>query len=177
MCKRVFKNQTSSSGNIPFFTIGTFGKLPKSFISNQIYNEYKSKYPYPKRGDILLSASGTIGRRVIYNGEPAYFQDSNIVWIDNDESKIINKFLYYIYEIIVWETEGGTIKRLYNKNIAKVKIPIPPLEKQREIVKILDQFDALVNDISIGLPAEIEARKKQYEHYRNQLLTFDELVK
>ena len=56
--------------------------------------------------------------------------------------------------------------------IPKIKIPIPPLSKQKEIVAILDKFDALVNDISTGLPAEIAARKKQYEYYRNQLLTF-----
>lgn len=61
--------------------------------------------------------------------------------------------------------------------LAKIKVPLPPLEKQKEIVKILDKFDALVNDISEGLPAEIEARKKQYEYYREKLLTFKELEK
>ncbi len=54
----------------------------------------------------------------------------------------------------------------------KVLIPIPPLSKQKEIVTILDKFDALTNDISIGLPAEIAARRKQYEYYRNKLLSF-----
>ena len=57
----------------------------------------------------------------------------------------------------------------------KVQIPIPPLTEQKRIVSILDKFDALVNDISVGLPAEISARKKQYEYYRNQLLTFKPL--
>ena len=175
MCKRIFKNQTSSSGEIPFFTIGTFGKEPKSFISEKIYDEYKTKYSFPKKGDVLISASGTIGRLVIYDGEPAYFQDSNIIWLKNDESEVLNKFLYYFYTITKWETEGGTIKRLYNRNFNKIQIPIPPLSKQKEIVAILDKFDALVNDISTGLPAEIEARRKQYEYYRNQLLTFKPL--
>ena len=59
-------------------------------------------------------------------------------------------------------------------NVKKIQIPIPSLSKQKEIVAILDKFDALVNDISMGLPAEITARKKQYEYYRNQLLTFKE---
>jgi len=58
-----------------------------------------------------------------------------------------------------------------------VSIPIPSIEKQKEIVAILDKFDALVNDISIGLPAELQARRQQYEYYRNKLLTFKVLEK
>ena len=58
----------------------------------------------------------------------------------------------------------------------KAKIPIPPIEEQERIVKILDQFDSLVNDISVGLPAEIKARREQYEYYRGKLLTFQPLV-
>ena len=54
----------------------------------------------------------------------------------------------------------------------KLKIPVPPIEEQKRIVDILDRFDALCNDISSGLPAEIEARTKQYEYYRDKLLTF-----
>lgn len=68
--------------------------------------------------------------------------------------------------------EGGTIKRLYNDIILKTKIPVPPLSEQERIVAILDKFDALVNDLSSGLPAEITARRKQYEYYRDRLLTF-----
>lgn len=175
MCKRIFKNETLASGDIPFYKIGTFGKQPNAFISREVYDEYRKKFSFPKKGDVLLSASGTIGRRVIYNGEPAYFQDSNIIWIDNDESKVSNKFLYYLYAIIEWKTEGGTIQRLYNDNLKKIKIPIPPLAEQERIVAILDKFDALVNDISVGLPAELNARRKQYEYYRNKLLTFEKL--
>jgi type I restriction enzyme, S subunit len=176
MCKRIFKNQTSSSEEIPFFTIGTFGKQPKSFISKKIYNEYKSKYSFPKKGEVLLSASGTIGRLVIYDGKQAYFQDSNIIWLKNDESKVLNKFLYYFYAITKWETEGGTIKRLYNRNFKKNKIPIPSIKTQEQIVETLDKFNALVNDTSIGLPAELKARQQQYDYYREKLLTFKEKI-
>ncbi|CAG1772005.1 hypothetical protein BAC3_02254 [uncultured bacterium] len=174
MCKRIMKHETSNVGDIPFFKIGTFGKTPDAFISSQLFEEYKKKYNYPLKGEVLISAAGTIGRTVIYNGEPAYFQDSNIVWLSNNETKVTNKFLYYYYKIIKWETEGGTIPRLYNDNILRTKIPIPPLSEQERIVAILDKFDALVNDISVGLPAEIAARKKQYEYYREKLLTFKE---
>ena len=58
--------------------------------------------------------------------------------------------------------------------MARIKIPVPPLEEQARIVSILDRFDALCNDLTSGLPAEIEARKKQYEYYRDKLLTFKE---
>nr|WP_246050460.1 restriction endonuclease subunit S [Asticcacaulis tiandongensis] len=58
--------------------------------------------------------------------------------------------------------------------MSQIKVPIPPLEEQERIVSILDKFDALVNDLSSGLPAEIRARRQQYEHYRDRLLTFRE---
>ena len=95
------KNQTKTEGDIPFYKIGTFGKNADAYISKALFKEYKDKYSYPKKGTILLSASGTIGRTVIYNGEPAYFQDSNIVWIDNDEKIILNTYLYYLYKILL----------------------------------------------------------------------------
>lgn len=172
MCKRIMKNQTKAEGCIPFYKIGTFGKTADAFISEELYEEYKQKYSFPRKGEVLISAAGTIGRAVIYDGEPAYFQDSNIVWIANDESLVLNKYLYYFYSVADWRLEGGTIKRLYNNNLKAVKIPIPPLSTQRRIVSVLDRFESLVNDISTGLPAEIAARHQQYEYYRDQLLSF-----
>ncbi len=175
MCKRIMKNETSSEGDVPFYKIGTFGGIANAYISEETFEKYKSNYSYPKKGDILISAAGTIGRTVIFDGEPAYFQDSNIVWIDNDESIVLNSFLYYYYQLQPWQvSEGGTIARLYNDNISKTKIPAPPIEEQQRIIDILDRFDKLCNDISSGLPAEIEARQKQYEYYRDKLLTFQE---
>lgn len=94
MCKRIMKHQTSDIGEVPFFKIGTFGKEADAFISYELYDEYKNKYSFPRKGEILISASGTIGRTVIYDGQDAYFQDSNIIWIQNDESKVLNKYLY-----------------------------------------------------------------------------------
>lgn len=175
MCKRIMKAETSPIGDVPFYKIGTFGKEPDAFIAQEKYEEYRKKYPFPKKGDILISAAGTIGRTVIYDGKPAYYQDSNIVWIDNDESKVLNKYLYYCYAMKPWSVStGGTIARLYNDNISKAKIPVPPLEEQQQIVAVLDRFDAICNDLNSSISAEIEARKKQYEYYRNKLLTFKE---
>ena len=67
---------------------------------------------------------------------------------------------------------GTKVRRISSESLAKIRIPVPPLEEQERIVGILDKFDALVNDLSSGLPAEIKARRQQYEHYRDRLLTF-----
>lgn len=158
-------------------------KKADAFISRQLFEEYKEKYSFPKKGTILISASGTIGRTVVYDGEPAYYQDSNIIWLEHDESKILNSYLYYCYQLNPWRiAEGGTISRLYNDSVHKTKIPVPyskdkekSLKAQQRIVDILDRFDTLCNDISTGLPAEIDKRQKQYEYYRDKLLTFKRL--
>ena len=173
MCKRILKQDTTETGEIPFYKIGTFGKSADAFISRTLFEEYKQKYAYPRIGDILISASGTIGRAIEFDGEDAYFQDSNIVWLEHDSSKVINRFLYYCYQIADWKVaKGGTIARLYNDNLKKTLIPLPPLSEQRRIVDILDRFDTLTNSISEGLPREIALRRKQYAYYRDALLSF-----
>ncbi|PLA11039.1 restriction endonuclease subunit S [Corynebacterium riegelii] len=168
MCKRIFKKETDDTGDVPFYKIGTFGKVADSFISQELFEEYKSKYPYPEAGDLLLSASGSIGRVVEFDGSASYFQDSNIVWLKHDETVLKNSFLKYCYQIIEWTTEGGTIKRLYNKNILDAEVPLPPLEVQEEIANKLDTFTEYID----SLKRERELRQKQYEYYRDQLLDF-----
>lgn len=69
---------------------------------------------------------------------------------------------------------GGTRQRISRSNLANVRLPMPAMEVQSEIASFLDKLDALVNDQSIGLPAELAARRKQYEYYRDKLLTFEE---
>ena len=178
MCKRIMKSETSSTGDVPFFKIGTFGGEPNAYITKDTFEKYKKEYSYPKKGDILISAAGTIGRTVVFDGKPAYFQDSNIVWIDNDESLVLNSYLYYYYQLQPWKAStGGTIARLYNDNIRDALISVPSLAEQKRIVGILDRFDTLCNDLTSGLPAEIEARQKQYEYYRDKLLNFKKLEK
>ena len=175
MCKRILKSQTNTVEGVPFYKIGTFGKKADAYISKETFDEYRSKYSFPKKGDVLISAAGTIGRTVVYDGKPAYFQDSNIVWIDNDESIVLNSYLRYCYELKPWKvSSGGTIQRLYNDNVAKAIITVPSLDVQNRIVNVLDNFEKICSDLNIGLPAEIEARQKQYEYYRDKLLTFAE---
>lgn len=142
MCKRIFKEQTTDTGDVPFYKIGSFGKIPDSFISNEIYKQYREKYPFPNKGDVLISAAGTIGRRVIFNGEDAYFQDSNIVWIANDQSQIINEYLYHFYGACKWNaTKGSTILRLYNDDLRRIVISFPKSTHEQQL--IASQLDAL----------------------------------
>mgnify|MGYP002749923184 CR=1 FL=1 len=151
MNKRIFKYQTDSDGEIPFYKIGTFGGEPDSYISRELFEEYKIKYPYPQIGDILISASGSIGRTVEYKGADEYFQDSNIVWLAHDE-RLSNLFLKHLYSIIKWSgLEGSTIKRLYNKNILDTTFMLPnpeykekSIEEQIQIGNYFQNIDKLI---------------------------------
>ena len=144
MNKRIFKEQTSDQGEIPFYKIGTFGSEPDAFISRELFEEYKSKYQYPEKGDILISASGSIGRTVEYTGADEYFQDSNIVWLKHD-NRLLNSFLKQFYSIVKWNgLEGSTIKRLYNKNILDTFILFPQTEEQNKIGLFFSNIDKLI---------------------------------
>lgn len=145
MCKRILKSQTSEVGDIPFYKIGTFGKVADAYIPYQLFNSFKYQYSYPRKGDILLSAAGTIGRTVVFDGHDSYFQDSNIVWIDNDERIVTNDYLKWFYCVIDWVTEdGGIVTRLYNNNIRNALVSCPPLAEQKAIAEALSDVDALI---------------------------------
>lgn len=147
MCKRILKEQTSPTGDIPFYKIGTFGGIPDAYISRESFEQYKEQYNYPKKGTLLLSAAGTIGRVVVFDGKDSYFQDSNIVWIDNDETKVTNDFLFYCYSRMQWKTEeGGIVSRLYNANLKSTSFIAPKsLAEQERIAKALSDVDALIS--------------------------------
>lgn len=148
MCKRIFKEETTPNPNngVPFYKIGTFGRSADAYISKEIYEEYKSKYSFPRIGDILISASGTIGRLVIYDGSPAYFQDSNIIWLGHYEDAVLNRFLLYCYSNLTWQTsDGGVISRLYNSDFKRMKIKYPDnKEEQQKIASCLSSIDELI---------------------------------
>ena len=119
MCRRIFKEQTSETGDIPF-------------------------YPYPQKGDILISASGSIGRTVEFAGNNEYFQDSNIVWLNHDE-RLSNPFLKCFYSVVKWAgIEGSTIKRLYNDNILNTVICMPSVPEQKRIGLFFENLDNLI---------------------------------
>ena len=167
MCKRIYKDETSKNGEIPFYKIGTFGSKADTFITKAKFEEYKSKYPYPKKGDILISAAGTVGKFVIFDGFPAYFQDSNIVWVDNDEKRIYNKFLFVFYKTNPWQTtKGSTIERIYNDDLRNIKVPLLSLEVQEKIVA---EFEKIENEISIR-KEKLESLKGAYSEILDRYL-------
>lgn len=166
MCKRILKNQTTETGDVPFYKIGTFGRTPDSFISRSLFKDFKARFSYPQKGDVLLSAAGTIGRTVVFNGEDAYFQDSNIVWIDNDERAVTNRFLNVLYGQMNWQTEnGGTVSRLYNANIRNTKIKIPSLSEQKRIVAILDSIDGTINGLKSQLAKAQDVKQGMMSYF------------
>lgn len=149
MCRRIFQSQTKKQGSVPFYKIGTFGNKADTYISKELYEQYKAIYPYPEKGDILISASGTVGKTVIFDGSDAYFQDSNIVWLKTNKNIIDNKFLWWFYRSNPWNAlEGTTIKRLYNSIILNTYIHIPKIEEQQAIADILSTFDKHIENLT-----------------------------
>ena len=166
MCRRIFNEETSASGDIPFYKIGTFGGKADAYITQEKFEEYKEKYPYPEIGDVLISAAGTIGRTVVYRGEKEYFQDSNIVWLKTDKTKLTNIFLEQFYEITDWSgIEGTTIKRLYNANILATMIKLPSLAEQ---TKIGEFFRALDGQITVQAE-KVEQLKRMKAAYLQKM--------
>ena len=136
-------------------------------------------------GDILFARSGaTVGKTFRYRscyGKSIYA--GYLIRFVADLTKVLPDFIYYFtkssnyIDFVEKNKSTGSQPNINAKQYGSIKIPIPPLSEQKRIVSILDKFDSLVNDISIGLPAELNARRKQYEYYRNKLLTFKEYGK
>lgn len=130
-------------------------------------------------GDMLFTYVGTIGQVALVNEEDRFYLAPNVALIRTTTDKLMPKFMsYYFQSSQFWKTQidrllqSSSMQNIPMGKIRKFKIPVPPLAEQQRIVDILDRFDKLCNDISEGLPAEIEARQKQYEYYRDKLLTF-----
>ena len=140
MCKRIFSNQTASIGEVPFYKIGTLGDKADSYISRELFEEYKDKYNYPRKGEILITCSGTVGKTVIYDGRDSYYQDSNIVWLNNDNKIICNSIIKIIISRIDWNRKlnSTTITRLYNDDIRSLIIEFPTEKEEQQ--KIGDFF-------------------------------------
>ena len=167
MCRRIFNHETQEVGAIPFYKIGTFGKEADAYIPQELYDNYRRKFSFPKKGEVLISAAGTIGRTIVYDGEPAYFQDSNIVWIDNNEKLISNDYLSYVFKTVKYNTEGGTIQRLYNNIIKSAKFVCPPKPQQTVICSVLADTDKLIKK----LEKLIEKKKNIKQGVMQELLT------
>ena len=117
---------------------------------------------------MLISAAGTLGRTVVYAGKDAYFQDSNIVWLDIDKNVLCNEYLNHYYRVIKWaSSEGSTIARLYNGIIYATNIALPPIEEQKRIAEALSDVDGMIS----SLEKLIEKKKAVKQGAMQELLT------
>lgn len=133
-------------------------------------------------GDVLFSGTGTIGETALVEDEPYNWNIKEGVYaIKPKKNIILSKFLMYVFGATsirmayMKKAEGGTVKSVSMGEMRKLLIPVPPIEVQERIVKVLNNFDAICSDLGIGLPAEIEKRQKQYEYYRDKLLNFKDI--
>lgn len=146
MCKRIFAHQTEKSGEVPFYKIGTLGNVPDAFISRELFNEYKSKYNYPHEGYTLITCSGTVGKCVQFDGHDSYYQDSNIVWIDNTDKDVLNDFLFLLLSSYKWEElNSTTITRIYTSDLKVLQFSFPNLKEQLRIANFLSAIDDKIN--------------------------------
>lgn len=134
-------------------------------------------------GDVLFSGTGTIGETAVITEEPSNWNIKEGVYtIKPDQTRIVPQFLRYLLTSEQMKTAymkkvaGGTVKSIPMAEMRKLLIPVPSIDEQKRIVLLLSRFDTLCNDLKEGLPAEIEARQRQYEYYRDKLLTFKEAV-
>jgi len=135
--------QTNTECGVPFYKIGTIGGKADAYISKELFDEYKTKYPFPHRGEVMITCAGTVGKCIIYNGEESYYQDSNIVWIDNPKEIISNDFLFYLLSRINWSyLNSTTIVRIYNDDLRNLKLYYPKHDEQKK----LTHFLFLIND-------------------------------
>ena len=146
MCKRIFANQTSEQGDVPFYKIGTIGAEPDAYISRELFDEYKAKYNYPREGEVMVTCAGTVGKTIVFDGKDSYYQDSNIVWLSNPKQLYLNSFLNYFLSRVNWnKLNSTTITRIYNDNLRELDIKYPSVKEQEKIVSLLSLLDQRIS--------------------------------
>ena len=153
--------KSTNNGNVPVI-LG--GQEPAYYIDRSNHD-----------GEVVVIArSGVSAGFVSYWNEPIFITDS--FGYEARGELIIPKYLYYILKSKESDLNamkrGAGVPHISGEVLTKIMLPIPPLDEQHRIVALLDKFDALCNDLTSGLPAEIDARRRQYEYYRDRLLTF-----
>ena len=171
MCKRILASQTNTEEGVPFYKIGTIGNAPDAYISKELFDDYKTKYNYPHKGEVMITCAGTVGKCVIYDGKDAYYQDSNIVWIDNPSQCISNSFLYHLLAKVDWrKLNSTTIIRIYNDDLRNLKLSYPQIEEQQKIsryLSLLDERIATQNKIIDKLQSLIKGLRGSLMHIEN----------
>ena len=185
MCDIVdYRGKTPKKTNEGIFLV-TAKNIRKGYIDYEKSQEFISEQDYaevmrrgmPKVGDVLITTEAPCGNVAQVDDENIALAQRVIKYRPKD-NRLDSTFLKYILLGEEFQTKlnskatGGTVKGIKGSILHKLTIPLPSIEEQRKIVKILDRFNKLCNDISEGLPAEINARQKQYEYYRDKILTF-----
>ena len=130
-------------------------------------------------GDVLFSGTGTIGETAVISEPPTNWNIKEGIYVIKPRKEVLHpRYLMYILRTdalrsaIFKKVAGGTVKSIPMAEMRNLRVPVPSLKIQKRLVEVLDNFDSICTDLSSGLPAEIEARQKQYEYYRDKLLTF-----
>ena len=150
--------------NLPIGEIPVYG-------SGGEMGEFVADCSYDKP-TVLIPRKGSISN--LFYLEKAFWNVDTIYYTEIDGSQVIPKYFYYYLTTVNLEemSTNPTRPSLTQAILDKIKIPVPSLEIQSRIVQVLDNFDMVCNDLNIGLPKEIELRQKQYEYFREKLLTF-----
>jgi len=158
---------------------GTFTDKTKSFVSEELARTLRKV----NKGDLIITNTSEnvedVCKTVAWLGEDEIVTGGHATILKHNENP---KYLAYYTQTPMFMAEkikyatGTKVIDVSATNMGKIQIPIPPLAEQNRIVAILDKFEKLVNDITEGLPAEIAARRQQYEYYRNKLLTFEKVA-
>lgn len=158
---------------------GTFASETKSFVSSSLAEKLLPIYP----GNLVIACTSEnvedVGKAVAWLGNKDIVTGGHSVVFRHNQNP---KYIAYFFQTQCFFTQkkkyayGAKVIDIRTDDLEKIRIPIPPLEIQERIVSILDRFEALVNDLTQGLPAEIAAVKEQYEYYRNKLLTFKQIA-
>ena len=184
---RVHKNEWTTEG-VPFYrssdVISKFNGVEnsrgKAYISFDLYKKLSEKSGKIMKDDILITGGGSIGiPYIVPTNDPIYVKDADLLCIQKSD-KFNSRFLYHYFLSTEFRkylkniTHNATIAHYTISQIEDTLVPLPSIEIQNRIVNVLDNFEKICSDLNIGLPAEIEARQKQYEYYRDKLLTFAE---
>lgn len=179
--RRFVRTDIRKSG-VPCFHYGdiyTYYGLTATKTKGYLDDELAKKLRFAQPNDVVVVCAGEndmdIGVGVAWLGdEPAVVHDACCILHHNQSSRYISHFLRtHNYHLQMKKyVKNGKISSLPASGLAEALIPLPSLEEQERIASILDRFDTLTNDLTAGLPAEIEKRRQQYEYYRDKLLTF-----
>lgn len=158
------KSITKKTSTVGEYPVISGGQQPAYYI-NKFNSEGET---------ITVAGSGAYAGFVMYWNEPIFVGDA--FSIKANETKVLTRYIYHFLLNIqdkIYELKAGSgVPHVYAKDVARFQMPIPSIAEQERIVRILDKFDTLTTSISEGLPKEIELRRKQYEYYRNELLSF-----